>query len=77
MKLHLLGKKIKKLRKEKGLTQEELAKIAKISRPTLSKLERGEFGNVSVAVLDAILVALGYELCIEVANPFWNPVEEE
>jgi transcriptional regulator with XRE-family HTH domain len=58
------------LRKEKGYTQEEFCKKANISRPTLSKLENGELGNVSIAKFNAILKFLGYELCIERFNPF-------
>ena len=70
MKLSELGKEIRRLRKEQGLTQEQLAQKVRISRPTLSKIEQGEFGNVSVAKLAAILVALGYEICLERFNPF-------
>lgn len=72
MKLSNLGKDIKKLRKQKGLTQEELSKIAQISRPTISKLENGYFGSISVVTLDSILSALGYEICYEPFNPFWS-----
>lgn len=70
MKLSELGDKIKKLRKEKGLTQEMLAKKAEISRATLSKLENGYFSKISVATLENILSILGYSLNIEVKNPF-------
>ncbi|MCK9223931.1 MAG: helix-turn-helix domain-containing protein [Candidatus Muirbacterium halophilum] len=72
MKLPDLGIQIRKIRKDKNLTQEQLCKIANISRPTLSKLENGYFGMISVVKLDAILAALGYEICIESFNPFWN-----
>lgn len=36
-----LGKKIQKLRKQKGLTQEELAEIVKISRVYMGYIEQG------------------------------------
>jgi transcriptional regulator with XRE-family HTH domain len=62
MKLSDIGKKVKELRKEQGLTQEELAKKADISRVTLGKLERGQMGAVSVKTLDVILYNLEYEL---------------
>ena len=42
-----LGKTIKELRKQKGMTQESLAKKADISRATLSKLENGYLANIS------------------------------
>ncbi len=65
-----LGKIIKKLRKEKNLSQEELAKKANISRATLSKLENGNLIKISVATLDKILGILGYAIDIKLKNPF-------
>jgi len=62
LKLFDIGAKIRELRKAKGVTQEELAKIADISRVTLGKLERGQVGAVSVKRLDVILDFLGYEI---------------
>ncbi len=62
MQLHELGTKIKALRKEKGLTQEQLSKQSGISRVTLGKLERGEVSSVSIKTLDLILSALSYEI---------------
>jgi len=65
-----LGKRIKSLRKERSLSQEALAKEVGISRVTLSKLENGYFGNISIAMLDNILSILGYELELLAKNPF-------
>ena len=62
MKLFEIGNKIRELRKSKGVTQEELGKVADISRVTLGKLERGQVGAVSVKSLDVILDFLGYEI---------------
>ena len=70
MNLLEIGKTIKTLRKEKNLTQGELAKMANISRPTLSKLENGELGKVSIATFITILRILGYDLEIIPFNPF-------
>ncbi len=70
MNLLELGNKVKELRKEKGITQEELAKQTKISRATLSKLENGNIAQVSIVTLSAILNRLGYELDIKPSNPF-------
>jgi len=72
MNLLELGSKVKELRKEKGITQEELAKQAKISRATLSKLENGNIAQVSIVTLSAILNRLGYELDIKPSNPWIN-----
>ena len=65
-----LGVKIKNLRKEKNISQEELAKKAGISRATLSKIENGYFSKVSVVTLEKILAILGYTLEIKPKNPF-------
>lgn len=37
-----LGKRIRKIRKEKGFSQEELADKAKVHRTYMGKIERGE-----------------------------------
>jgi len=62
MKLHEIGAKIRSLRKERGLTQEQLANIGGISRVTLGKLERGQVGGISIKTLDIILSHLSYEI---------------
>ncbi len=62
MKLYEIGQKIKILRKDKNLSQEELSSKCGISRVTLGKIERGEFGNTSVRTLDLILSSLGFEI---------------
>jgi transcriptional regulator with XRE-family HTH domain len=67
-----LGAKIRSLRKEKSLTQEQLAKKAQISRATLSKLENGYYGHISIATIDNILSTLGYEIDIKPKNPFFS-----
>lgn len=65
-----LGSKIRDLRKEKGMSQESLAKKVGISRNTLSKLENGYIANISIVTLDKILNTLGYQLDIKPLNPF-------
>jgi len=65
-----LGSNVRKLRKERGLTQEVLAKKANISRATLSKLENGYIAQVSIVTLNDILNHLGYELDMKALNPF-------
>ena len=70
MNLLELGSTVKKLRKERGLTQEMLAQQADISRATLSKLENGHIAQVSIVTLNDILNHLGYELDVKILNPF-------
>ena len=65
-----LGKTIKELRKQKGLSQEKLAEQSGISRATLSKLENGYISNISIVVVNQVLSLLGYEIEIKASNPF-------
>lgn len=67
-----LGAKIKSLRKEKGLSQQQLATQAQISRATLSKLENGYYAHISIAMVDNILSILSYEIDIKPKNPFFS-----
>lgn len=70
MNLLELGNNVKTLRKEKHITQEQLAIMSSISRATLSKLENGNIAQVSIVTLNDILNHLGYELDIKAMNPF-------
>ena len=69
--------KIKSLRKEKGLTQKQLAEIAGLSRVTLGKLERGQIGFITLNTIDIILDALGYEIDIKRKTGFGLPALDE
>lgn len=53
-----LGERIKKLRNEKVLTQEELARKAGIPYATLMKIENGQVKNPTVGTLKKIADAL-------------------
>ena len=74
MMLSELGETIRRLRRETGLTQEEVAEKAGISRPTLSRLEQGRFANVSVRALFIILDILDYEIELTVKNSLGLPI---
>lgn len=56
-----IGQRITKLRKKKGLSQEDLAKSIKISRPSLAQIE---LGNRSVDALELLQlsVVLGFSI---------------
>ena len=58
----LIGEMVK-LRKEKGITQKELAKITGNKQQAVSRIERMEI-NPSIRVFNSMLNALGYELQI-------------
>lgn len=55
----MLGEKIKFLRKLKGLTQADLARLAGVDNTYISQLERGKRPNVGLATLERIAQALG------------------
>jgi len=71
MEFYKIGKKIKELRKAKGLTQEALASNCGTTRQTLSKLEKGNIDKVSLQLFIKVLEALEYELEIEEKKPFY------
>jgi XRE family transcriptional regulator, master regulator for biofilm formation len=54
-----LGRMLKALREEKGLTQDELAKRAKLTKPYISQLENGVRKNPSLPALERLAKALG------------------
>ncbi len=68
MKLFEIGASIKSLRKDKGLTQADVAKVAGISRVTLGKLERGQMTSISIKTLDLILHLLDHEITFTPLN---------
>ncbi|EGQ9699250.1 MULTISPECIES: helix-turn-helix domain-containing protein [Vibrio] len=54
----LVGKRIAKMRKSKGLTQDKLALFAEIDRSYVGRIERGEV-NITIEKLYEIADALG------------------
>ena len=56
-----IGQRITELRKMKGLSQEDLAKSVKISRPSLAQIELGNRG-VNIFELQQLSLVLGFSL---------------
>jgi transcriptional regulator with XRE-family HTH domain len=56
-----IGKRISELRKQNGLSQDELAKLIRISRPSLAQIELGK-RYLDVNELAALAKALGFSL---------------
>ena len=54
----LVGRNVSRLRREKGLTQEEVAELSGFSQQYLSSLERGR-RNPTVITLYELALALG------------------
>lgn len=58
-KLPNIAKNIKRLRKEKGLSQDRLSKMADIAHPTIIKIESGAIQSPTVETAQKIARALG------------------
>lgn len=58
-----IGQRIQVLRKEAGMTQQQLADKCGILRPNIARIENGRYG-MTVDVLARIAQALGCELAI-------------
>ena len=65
-----LGQRIRALRREQGISQQQLAEHLQISRVTLNSLETGRAGDVGVRKVIKVLDYLGYELAIREKSPF-------
>lgn len=68
MNLEELGYKLKELRKEKNLTQEQLEEYSNITKKTISKMENGFMDEVGIKKVETILDLLGYEFSIRLKN---------
>lgn len=55
------GIRLRTLRKEKGLSQEELADRSGLNRPYISGIEQGK-RNVSLEVMEKLAGAMGVEI---------------
>ena len=64
MDLVQLGQEIKKLRKEKNWSQDDLEKYSNITKRTISKIENGFIDEVGIKKVEFILDLLGYEFSI-------------
>ncbi len=62
-----IGSIIKERRKEFGITQNDLAKLAEININTLTQIERGE-GNPTVRTLEKVLRIIGMELTAKITE---------
>lgn len=61
--LQKIGKKIKALRQEKGISQQELAAMINYEKSNMSRLEAGNT-NPTILTLDKIAKALGVEISV-------------
>ncbi|MDO8939450.1 MAG: helix-turn-helix transcriptional regulator [Methylicorpusculum sp.] len=70
-----LGQQIRQLRRQQGISQQQIADNLAISRATINALEKGRSGDVGVRKVLSILDYLGYELTLREKSPF--PTLEE
>lgn len=68
MKLDKLGIEIKKLRKDKRWSQDDLEKYSNITKRTISKIENGFIEEVGIKKVETILDLLGVEFSIKIKN---------
>ena len=54
-----IGKNLKRLRKQRGLSQDRLSKLADVSYNTVIKLESGGITNPTIETLQKLAKALG------------------
>jgi transcriptional regulator with XRE-family HTH domain len=64
-----IGQRITELRKMKGLSQEELAKKVKMSRPSLAQIELGN-RSVDIFELQKLSMVLGFSLDVFMSKDF-------
>ena len=57
-KISSIAKNIKKLRKQKGLSQDRLSKLADVSNNTIIKIESGGIQNPTIKTVQKIAKAL-------------------
>lgn len=74
-----IGKEIRAARKQRGLSQEELAKKLGMSRATISQIESGAVQEIGVRRLMRLLDSLGLELRVRPAGapPTLEELQEE
>ena len=72
--LAALGQKMKKARKEKELTQQELADLSHVSIKQIAKIEKGKI-NPSYLILKALAKVLSISLD-SLINPNVSPEDE-
>ena len=61
---YLVGKKLTKIRLDRGFTQKELANGAETVQGTISRIEKGELQSVSIKILKRVTDFLGTDLSL-------------
>ena len=59
-----MGERLKELRLNKGMTQERLSEISKVSRQTIAAIESGKTDFAKTSTLEALAKALGVSVAV-------------
>ncbi|MBE6152225.1 MAG: helix-turn-helix transcriptional regulator [Firmicutes bacterium] len=70
---NVIGKNIKKYRKEKGFTQRKLAETLLLSESFIAKLESDTYQTISIDTLEQIAIFLN----VDITNFFDKSIVEE
>ena len=62
-----MGQRITALRKQEGISQQELADRAGLTRQHIGKIEKGELVNVAYVTIQQIAEALG--MTVDITDP--------
>ncbi|CAI06945.1 transcriptional regulator, y4mF family [Thauera chlorobenzoica] len=57
-----IGSTVREMRQARGLTQQEVARLAGVGRTSLSQLENGRIGDIGIRKLLRVCAVLGLEL---------------
>jgi len=60
--------RLEELRKDKGLSQAELSRLSSVPQSTISRIEAGETGSVSLANLEKLADALGVNAALLIVH---------
>lgn len=63
----IIGERIAKCRKQKGMTQEQLSELCGVNRANICKIERGAY-NVSFDILAKLAGAMGFDIDLKVSR---------
>jgi transcriptional regulator with XRE-family HTH domain len=77
--LNEIGSSLRKARKDRRLSQDQLAKSLGMSRATISAIENGTVGEIGVRKLIALATTLGLELSVNTrrSRPTLHELREE
>lgn len=70
-----MGQEVRRLRRERGISQQLMADHLAISRATLNAFENGRTGDIGIKKVMKMVDYLGMELCLRDKSPF--PTFEE